>query len=138
MGFMVGFPDGTFRPNLNLTRVQAVVALVNGLGLTGGVLDSLNVFTDRAQIPGYATAEVATATQRRIVVNYPNVLQLQPMRDITRAEVVALIYQALVALNRTPRSPLPTSSRLTHPLSPLQISRGIGLQTLSWVLRIKT
>ncbi|UBF24596.1 S-layer homology domain-containing protein [Kovacikia minuta CCNUW1] len=102
MGFMAGFPDGTFRPNQNLTRVQAIVALVNGLGLAGGVLDSLGVYGDRAQIPSYATSEVATATQRRIVVNYPNARQLQPMRDITRAEVVALIYQALVALNRAP------------------------------------
>ncbi len=102
MGFIVGFPDNTFRPNVNLTRVQALVSLVNGLGLTGGVLDVLAVYGDRAQIPSYATDEVATATQRRMVVNYPNVQLLEPMREITRAEVVALIYQSLVALNRAP------------------------------------
>jgi hypothetical protein len=83
-----------------LTRIQAIVSLIGGLGLTGGVLDTLTVFGDRAQIPSYATDKVATATQRRIVVNYPHVRQLEPMRDITRAEVVAFVYQALVALNR--------------------------------------
>lgn len=102
MGFLAGFPDGTFRPNQNLTKVQAIVALVNGLGLGGGGLDALIYYSDRAQIPSYATESVATATQRRLVVNHPNVRQLEPMRDIKRGEVVALIYQALVLQNRAP------------------------------------
>lgn len=102
MGFIAGFPDGTFRPNQNLTRVQAMVSLVNGLGLTGGVLDALSFYSDRAQIPSYATDEIATATQKRMIVDYPNVRVLEPMRDIKRAEVVALIYQALVVQNRAP------------------------------------
>ncbi|WP_421657650.1 S-layer homology domain-containing protein [Leptothermofonsia sp. ETS-13] len=107
MGFLSGFPDGTFRPNQNLTRVQAMVSLVNGLGLTGGVLDALSFYRDRAQIPSYATDEIATATQRRMIVNYPNVRQLEPMREIKRGEVVALIYQALVLQNRAPAIPSP-------------------------------
>ncbi|NJP10576.1 MAG: DUF1565 domain-containing protein [Leptolyngbyaceae cyanobacterium RU_5_1] len=102
MGFISGFPDGSFRPNQNLTRVQAIVSLIGGLGLTGGVLDVLGYYRDRAQIPSYATEKVATATQRRIVVNYPNVRRLEPMLDITRAAMAAMVYQALVALNRAP------------------------------------
>lgn len=100
MGFISGFPDGSFRPNQNLTRVQAIVSLIGGLGLTGGVLDVLTYYFDRAQIPSYATEKVATATQRRMVVNHPNVRQLEPNIDITRAELVATVYQALVALNQ--------------------------------------
>jgi parallel beta-helix repeat protein len=102
MGFISGFPDGSFRPNQNLTRVQAIVSLIGGMSLTGGSLDVLTYYLDRAQIPSYATEKVATATQRRIVVNQPNVRQLQPMKDITRAELAALVYQALVAVNRAP------------------------------------
>jgi parallel beta-helix repeat protein len=100
MGFISGFPDGTFRPNQNLTRVQAIVSLVSGLGLLGGPPDNLMVLSDRAQIPDYATDEVSTALQRRMVVNYPQVSQLEPMREATRAEVTAFICQSLVALNR--------------------------------------
>ena len=100
MGFISGFPDKTFRPQQNLTRVQAVVSLVSGLGLTGGNPNLLQFYSDRAQIPSYATEAIATATQRRLVVNYPKPNQLEPMRGITRAEVVALIYQALVATGR--------------------------------------
>ncbi|MEX0269511.1 S-layer homology domain-containing protein [Leptolyngbyaceae cyanobacterium UHCC 1019] len=102
MGFISGFPDGSFRPDQNLTRVQAIVSLIGGLGLTGGLLDVLSFYSDRVQIPSYAAEKVATATQRRIVVNYPTVRQLEPMRDVTRGEIAALVYQSLVALNQAP------------------------------------
>lgn len=101
MGFISGFPDGTFRPQQSLTRVQALISLVNGLGLTGGSPHLLNFFSDRAQIPSYATAAVATATQKQLVVSYPQVNQLKPMQPITRAEITALIYQALVTIGQT-------------------------------------
>jgi hypothetical protein len=97
MGFLAGFPDGTFRPNEKLTRVQALVALINGLGLVGGNLNHLGYYSDRVQIPSYATDEIATATEKQIIVNYPNLTQLNPMREITRAEVAAIVYQALVS-----------------------------------------
>ncbi|MGK7901228.1 MAG: DUF1565 domain-containing protein [Hormoscilla sp.] len=103
MGFISGFPDGSFRPQQNLTRVQAIVSLVNGLGLTGGNSNLLFTYRDRVQIPSYATDEVATATQRWMVVNYPQKNILNPMLDSTRAEVSAFIYQALVATNKAPR-----------------------------------
>lgn len=99
-GFLAGFPDETFRPNENLTRAQAIVSLVNGLKLTGGTSSSLLAYSDRAQIPSFATDAVATATEKRMVVNYPRRDLLSPQRDITRGEVSAIFYQTLVALNR--------------------------------------
>lgn len=99
-GFVSGFPDGSFRPGQNLTRVQALVSLVNGLKITGGNPNVLTVFSDRAQIPSYATNVVATATQKLLVVNYPQIDLLEPLREITRGEVAALIYQALVSIGQ--------------------------------------
>ncbi|HLP90904.1 MAG TPA: S-layer homology domain-containing protein [Nostocaceae cyanobacterium] len=96
-GFVSGYPDQTYRPGQNLTKIQALVSLVNGLKLSGGHPNVLTVYRDRAQIPSYATNAVAVATQKLLVVNYPEPEQLEPMREITRAEVAALIYQALVA-----------------------------------------
>ncbi len=112
MGFISGFPDGTFRPQQNLTRVQALVSLVSGLGLSGGNANLLTFYTDRAQIPSYATDAIATATQRRLVANYPQPNQLDPMRNITRAEIAALIYQALV---QTGRAEALTSPYIVNP-----------------------
>jgi parallel beta-helix repeat protein len=100
MGFISGFPDGSFRPNQNLTKAQAIVSIVSGLKLKGGNPNVLAMYTDRAQIPSYATNAMAIATQKLLVVNYPQTEHLQPLRETTRAEVVALIYQALVALGK--------------------------------------
>ncbi|MBK1989836.1 S-layer homology domain-containing protein [Sphaerospermopsis aphanizomenoides BCCUSP55] len=96
-GFLGGFPDGTFRPGQNLTKVQAIVSIVNGLKFTGSNPNGLIVYEDRAQIPSYATNAMTVATQKLLVVNYPRTQLLEPLREITRAEVAALIYQALVA-----------------------------------------
>lgn len=97
MGFISGFPDGTFRPGQNLTKIQAIVSIVNGLKISGGNPNVLTVYRDRAQIPSYASNAVAVATQKLLVVNYPDTQQLEPLQEITRSEVAALIYQALVA-----------------------------------------
>ncbi|MEG4090493.1 S8 family serine peptidase [Microcoleus sp. Pol12B4] len=99
-GFLAGFPGLKFGPNQNLTKADAIVSLVNGLELKGGNPDSLKVYIDRSQIPNYALSAIATATALKIVVNYPSRDWLSPLRDITRAEISALIYQTLVAINR--------------------------------------
>ncbi len=100
MAFIAGFPDGTFRANQQLTRVQAIVALVSGLSLSGGSPGLLGVYSDRAQIPSYATNAIATATQHRIIVNYPQLNLLDPLRPISRAEIAVMVYQALVVLRQ--------------------------------------
>jgi parallel beta-helix repeat protein len=96
MGFISGFPDGTFRPNLNVTKIQAISSITNGLKLNGSNPNVISIYSDRVSIPSYATNAVAVATQNLLIVNYPQPEQLEPLRDITRAEVAGLIYQGLV------------------------------------------
>ncbi|MEH2123954.1 DUF1565 domain-containing protein [Nostoc sp.] len=100
-GFVGGFSDRTFRPDRGVQRLQVIVSLVNGLGLPAIDRDVLEVYSDRHTIPDYARTAVATATQRGIVVNYPDPKVLAPLRLATRAEVAAMVYQALVAIGRT-------------------------------------
>ncbi|MCC5647018.1 DUF1565 domain-containing protein [Nostoc sp. CHAB 5824] len=100
-GFVGGFSDRTFRPDQNVQRLQVIVSLVNGLGLPAADSDALEVYSDRHTIPDYARKAVATATQRGIVVNYPDPQLLAPSRLATCAEVAAMVYQALVAIGRT-------------------------------------
>ncbi|MBD2446755.1 DUF1565 domain-containing protein [Nostoc sp. FACHB-152] len=98
--FVSGYPDGTFKPQQQIPRVQALVALANGLGLTATNQNVLSFYSDAAQIPNYARDPVAAATSRQLVVNYPTVKQLDPNRQATRAEVAAFVYQALVNAGR--------------------------------------
>ncbi|MBD1842866.1 S-layer homology domain-containing protein [Cyanobacteria bacterium FACHB-63] len=98
-GFLAGFPGGTFRPNDNIPRAQALVSLSNGLkyASTQPADSVLQVYTDAANIPGFARNSIAAATERRIVVNYPDVRFLNPNQTATRADVAAFVYQALVS-----------------------------------------
>jgi hypothetical protein len=57
----------------------------------------LENYTDSDRISNFARAPIAAATQQQMVVNYPNLSQLHPTRNATRAEVAAFIYQALVS-----------------------------------------
>ncbi|PLZ29716.1 hypothetical protein CBP28_09455, partial [Fischerella thermalis WC559] len=50
--------------------------------------------------PSDAKDEVIVASEKQIIVNYPKVKELNPTREATRAEVVAMVYQALVDADR--------------------------------------
>lgn len=104
-GFMAGYRGNLFFPNLEITKVQALVALASGLGLTASqspAADLNTYYTDAEQIPGYATNEVAAATAANLVVNYPNVKALNPNELLTRGEAAALLHQALVKQGKLP------------------------------------
>ena len=74
-GFLSGYPNGTFRPEQQIPRVQALVSLANGLGFSPNspVDQVLNTYRDASQIPDYAESPVAAATENVLVVNYPDV-----------------------------------------------------------------
>ncbi|MHC5933993.1 fasciclin domain-containing protein [Nostoc sp.] len=103
-GFLAGYPGNVFLPNQQIPRVQGIVALASGLGLTssstGASSDLGTYYNDASSIPNYAVNGVTAATQSNIVVNYPNVKQLNPQQPLTRAEAAALLYQALAKQGR--------------------------------------
>jgi N-acetylmuramoyl-L-alanine amidase len=106
-GLMSGFDDGTFRPNQPILRTQVLLPLVKALRLSQGELSLLQRFDDMIAIPGYAKRAIAQAVQAKLVVNYPRLKQFKPNWEATRAEVAAMVYQALTHSQRMPavRSP---------------------------------
>lgn len=95
--FFSGFEDGTFRPNLEIPRVQALTALANGLKLkpTNEIELTNKAFSDLRDIPNYAKSAIAATTERKIAVNFPNAQRLNPNRTATRGEIAAFLCQAL-------------------------------------------
>ncbi|MBW4462763.1 MAG: S-layer homology domain-containing protein [Nodosilinea sp. WJT8-NPBG4] len=100
MGFLSGYPGNIFQPDQNIPRAQVLVSLANGLNYTASNQGSVSVYQDASSIPEYAVASLAAATERRLVVNYPNVQVLRPNQTATRADVAAFIYQALASQNQ--------------------------------------
>ena len=106
-GFLAGYPNNTFKPQQQIPKVQVIVSLANGLGLTTNNQNVLSVYSDASQIPNWAEASVAAATAKQLVVNYPTATQLSPNRQATRAEVAASVYQALVNAGQAQAIPSP-------------------------------
>jgi hypothetical protein len=101
-GFLEGYPDRRFQPGKNIPRVEVLLSLANGLGLQPEDIGVVSMYTDASQIPNYAIPAIAAATERQMVVNYPNLNQVTPNRTATRAEVAAFVYQALVYSGKSP------------------------------------
>ncbi|MUG97482.1 DUF1565 domain-containing protein [Scytonema sp. UIC 10036] len=97
-GFVSGFSNLTFRPEQPVLRLQAIVSLVSGLSLSATFSEDLVNYSDRNTIPKAALNAVATATDNKIIVNFPDPKLIQGNREATRAEVAAMVYQALVAI----------------------------------------
>ncbi len=117
-GFLSGYPSGVFKPNDLLTRVQALVALANGLNLSPTVLaiSQLDeVYDDARTIPPFALSAIAAATQRGLVVSYPYPRLLNPNQPATRAELAAFICQAIATSGKA--SPVPPQYVVAPPNS---------------------
>ena len=99
-GFMQGYSDTEFKPLQNIPRYQVLVTLATGLDLEPpqNVDAVLQQFGDSSNMPDWARQQVAAATEAGLVVNPPDVpsSSLDPERPATRAEVAAMIHQALV------------------------------------------
>lgn len=105
-GFLVGYPDKTFKPEQQIPRVQTMIAYAGYLKLENPQSPAINgdlsldkllqsYFEDAANIPNYAKPLMLAAAYHYLVVNYPNPKKLNPNKPSTRGEVAALICQAL-------------------------------------------
>ncbi|MBD2354575.1 S-layer homology domain-containing protein [Tolypothrix sp. FACHB-123] len=101
-GFLKGYPNQTFQPEQKISRVQVLVALVSGLNLKTPTSPEqvLKIYKDAQDIPQYATDKIASATANGLVVSYPNLEVFAPNKEATRAEVAAMVHQALVYRGR--------------------------------------
>jgi len=102
-GFLTVNSANNFNPKQNLSRLEVLLALTQGLNysVNGSATNILQFYNDASAIPVNVRPLVAAATQRGIVVNYPNVELLNPNQIATRAEVAAFLYQALVSTGET-------------------------------------
>ncbi len=100
LGFMKGYSENTFRPLENIPRYQVLVALATGLDLKPSqdadqILQKLN---GSENLPDWAKEQIAAAYEAKLIVNRPGFAKnaLMPNQPATRAEVAAMIHQALV------------------------------------------
>lgn len=108
-GYMEGYPDGTVKPNGNITRQEAalILARLTGLERTGERYD----FTDYASIPEWSRWAVVAVAKAGLMTGYPDG-SFGPTAKITRAETVTALDR-LVAEIYTEEGSYGTSDKET-------------------------
>ncbi len=88
-GFIEGYSDGTFMPNADINRAEALVILMRIAGVTSYDVSSSDVaFSDVSSTDWFAYA-IVTASDKDIVEGYETG-GFEPGNNITRAEVSAM------------------------------------------------
>jgi hypothetical protein len=101
-GFMSGFTDNNFKPDLNIPRYQMQVAIVTGIGLKANSdPTALAQFPDSQAVPKWATEKVATAIGAGILPG-KGLKTLSPEQVATRGEAVVMLHEALVKEGKLP------------------------------------
>ena len=92
-GIVVGCGDGTFRPEIAVTRAQAAVMLCGYAAFAGRDVTAradLSAFGDAADIPAWAQAEMQWANAEKLILGRDGKL-LAPNAAATRAEMASIL-----------------------------------------------
>lgn len=92
MGWIMGYPDGRFGPQDEVTRAQFTTMLSRALSLADQA-DAAIDFSDADQIPGFARSHVSRAASAGIVKGFTD-QTFRPQRLITRSEITVMIMRA--------------------------------------------
>ncbi len=89
MGILSDYADGTFRPEQNMTRQEAAVALAKAFEVTGTDEAALSRFSDRQNVASWAAEGLAALVENGYMSGSEN--RLRANSSITRAELMTLI-----------------------------------------------
>src|SRR5665647_1270425 len=93
-GIIEGYPDGTFKPDGNITRAEMAVMVIKAMGLDSVEKPNLE-FTDAKDIPSWAAGYIKTAVDKGIIKGYPEDGTFKPEDKITRAEISIMVVKAV-------------------------------------------
>ncbi|URN95555.1 MAG: asparaginase domain-containing protein [Candidatus Pristimantibacillus lignocellulolyticus] len=91
-GIVTGYTDGSYKPNVEVTRAEFLVMLMRLLGEKES--NTTMTFTDEASIASWARTAVLNGIEREIVTGYADG-SFQPNRNINRMELVLMAVRAM-------------------------------------------
>lgn len=93
LGLIYGYNDGTFKPDRIMTKAEAASVISHITKDYKGNVKALNPFTDKADVPAWATRQYAKTIDLGVYVNYPNADELLPNKNLNRAEAAVLLHK---------------------------------------------
>lgn len=90
---VVGYPDGLFKPNRNISRAEFATMLVKGFNLDTCGMERTSRFSDVSR-GNWANAAISKAVDENLLKGYPNG-QFKPNNKVTRAEALTSIAKGM-------------------------------------------
>ncbi len=90
---VVGYPDGMFKPNRNISRAEFATMLVKGFNLDDCGTPQANLFKD-VPMNNWANAAIAKAVDEDLLAGYPNG-KFEPNHPVTRVEALTTIAKGM-------------------------------------------
>ena len=123
MGIISGYPEGAFKPENKITRLEATALLARALKLTSGDEEELKIFKDAAHIPGWARKAVSATVKEGLLKGYEEAdgtFTFAGQKLVNRAEMAVLAGRIMdrklgpvtpAALNFTDAGQIPVWAR---------------------------
>ena len=92
-----GYEDGSFKPEDKITRAEFIKIITNAFGFEYEQSEGENVFSDAGENDWYYKNLISAYNNK--IVTGDNEKRFNPDNEITRQEMAAIIYRAVVAKN---------------------------------------
>ncbi len=99
LGLVYGYTDGEFKPERIITKAETnsiMSHITKNVDISNSVLGG---FTDVQDIPFWALNTYEKTVRYGLYVNYPDLNEFLPNKDLNRAEAAVLLYKLRSALN---------------------------------------
>ena len=100
-GVMRAFEGDRFRPEGDVTKLEAIAIMVRALQLqapSDSTVDRwLSLYEDSDTVPEVGRPFIAIAGEAGLIVNYPDPTRLNPNLILSRGEGIVLLHQALLS-----------------------------------------
>ncbi len=98
-GLIYGYTDGEFKPQRFITKVETASIMSHITKDTDVNTEVLDQFADSNEIPDWGRIPFSKAIKYGLYVNYPLENELNPNRDLNRAEAAVLLARLMKALD---------------------------------------
>lgn len=97
-GILAGYPEGTFKPDNQISRAEILTILTRALKLNLEDPGNLKIFADHKAVPSWACPSVAAAVKNGLVKGYPEKderLWIRVEKRLSRAEMTSLAVRII-------------------------------------------
>ncbi len=130
-GLLKGYPGGYFKPNNDVTRIEALSIVMNALSPENINSEQskhfVSIYKDYSEIPDWALIQAGQAQMLGLVYNTPgHETTLEPNRPATRGELAKLLFGMVEAAKKIPAEQIKDEIDIVPEKKPVEPKKADG------------